>query len=344
MFVAFVASLLLSLWTIPSIVHVARIKGLCEMPDQRRLHKGVVPTLGGVAVFAAFMVINLIFCQVDIKFLASSLVILFFLGIKDDILMIAPVTKLLGQIFSSSILCIFGDIRFTNLHGILGLYEIPYWFSFVLTVFVIIFVINAFNLIDGIDGLAALLGMSAALLFGYWFYLVGQIDLVVMVLSFAGAILGFIRHNLFSKSNKIFLGDTGSQIVGFFCAYLAIKFNELNLVENGIYHVNNSPVVSIMFMCVPIYDVFRVSFIRIKNKQNIMQADNNHIHYRLLSLGLSHKQIDLTLVGFTLIINLFVILFERNMTMPTMFLTFALVLFVCFLIPGRILYLKNKKK
>lgn len=344
MLIAFVGSFLLSLWTIPSIVHVARIKGLCEMPDQRRLHKGVVPTLGGVAVFAAFMVINLIFCKTDINFLASSLVILFFLGIKDDILMIAPITKLLGQIFSSSILCICGDIRFTNLHGILGLYEIPYWFSFVLTVFVIIFVINAFNLIDGIDGLAALLGMCAALLFGYWFYLVDNIDLVIMTLSFSGAILGFIRHNLFSKTNKIFLGDTGSQIVGFFCAYLAIKFNEMNLVEIGDYHVANAPVVSIMFMCVPIYDVFRVSFIRIKNKQSIMQADNNHIHYRLLFLGLTHKQIDLVLVGFTILINTFVIIFEKSMSMPMMFLIFALILLICFLIPGRLIYFKNKKK
>lgn len=296
-FIAFIISLI----SIPSIVTVARAKGLCEVPDRRRLHKGVIPTLGGVAIFAA-MIIPLFLIPPSnghsefIPYLAASSVVLFYIGIKDDILLIAPTTKLIGQTISAAILCIFGNIRITDLHGILGITQISYPISVIITIFLIITTINAFNLIDGIDGLCGLLGITISIMFAIFFRSEEQWGICIAVGCFVGAILGFLRYNLFSKKEKIFMGDTGSQIVGLFCAFLAIEFCEQNLIAYPDNRINYAPITAFAIQIIPLFDVIRIIFIRLRLGKAIFQPDNNHIHFRLLHLNLTHLTIDFILI------------------------------------------------
>lgn len=175
----FIVSFIIVYVSIPSIVNVARIKGLFDEPGLRKCHQHKVPNLGGIAIFAAIIIVmGLLVDRTssrELIYLLASVTVMFFVGIKDDILIIAPSKKLLGEIISVMIIVILGDLRLTNLHGFLGIHEIDYILSVLLSCFVMIVIVNGFNLIDGIDGLAAGIGIVVSLTFGVWFFLVGLI-------------------------------------------------------------------------------------------------------------------------------------------------------------------------
>lgn len=213
---------------------------------------------------------------------------MFGLGIKDDIMEIAPKTKLAGQIFAALIVIIMGDIRFTNFHGIFGIHEINYISSVLFTVFVIIVVTNGFNLIDGIDGLASGISGLCTATFGIWFFLTENYEYVVLSAALLGALISFFRFNVFGKHNKIFMGDTGSLILGLLISILMIRFNELNIYSDFAYAVKAAPAISIGILAVPLFDTARVMIIRIKNKRSPFQPDKNHVHHRMISLGFKH--------------------------------------------------------
>ncbi|MCQ2973759.1 MAG: undecaprenyl/decaprenyl-phosphate alpha-N-acetylglucosaminyl 1-phosphate transferase [Bacteroidales bacterium] len=333
----FVLSLIISLVSIPSIVTVAKTKKLCELPQGRHIHKGVIPTLGGGAIFGAFFIPIFIFVDdVNSQFLhaftASSLV-LFFIGIKDDILIIAPKTKLCGQILAAIIICVIGDIRITSLQGFLGIQQIPYFVSIIISIVMVVGVVNAFNLIDGIDGLAGLLAVSSSILFSIWFYFENNFTICISTACFVGAILGFLRFNLFSEKNKLFMGDTGSQLVGLYSIVLAILFIEANSNTDVNNMVLGSPIVAFAVLSVPIFDVLRVMFIRLVLKRSIFSPDNNHIHYRLLKLDFTHKQTDIILVLFNIIFAIFVWWLSDYFYINRLALIVILLLMVLFHIP-----------
>lgn len=337
--------------SIPSIVSVAKMKNLCEKPDERRLHKGVIPTMGGIGIFSGLLISMLIFCQGEqchfIQIFAASAVMLFFIGVKDDILMIAPVTKLIGQIISSLILCVVGNVRITNLCGLFGINEIPYIVGIVLSVGLIIFVINAYNLIDGVDGLAGLLGITTTLFFSAWFYREGLYFMTALGACFIGAVIGFLRYNLFSEENKIFMGDTGSQLVGIFCCLMAMKFMEYNLDPSVVKHpVNHTIAVAISFMIVPIFDVFRVMFIRRILHRPIMLPDNHHIHYRLKALGLGAKWIDIILIGINCLVAAIAwyLAGYTDTSFSRMILIVFILLMALFHIPQALLTLRKRRQ
>ena len=278
--------------SIPSIVRVAREKKLIDKPNHRTSHFKDVPTLGGVAIFAALIVSQCIFINVggcaDLKYIIAGVIFVFFIGLKDDILAIAALKKLIMQLAAALIVAVFGNIRLTNLHGFLGITEIPYVVSIVLTVFVIIVILNSVNLIDGIDGLASGVSILISTVFGVWFYLVGSIDYAIICATIMGSTLGFFIFNVFGKQNKIFMGDTGSLILGFYLAILAIKFNEINAYYNGEYKIFAAPAVSIGIMVVPLFDTLRVFILRAASGKSPFIADKNHVHHSLIALGMSH--------------------------------------------------------
>lgn len=349
---AFFTALIISLVSIPSIVAVAKQKELCEKGGGRRLHEGVIPTLGGCAIFAGLTISMLLFCKgvVGSEFvfgLAAAVIMLFFIGIKDDILLIAPLTKLFGQIFAATLLVVFGDVRITSLGGIFGFYELPYLLSLLLSVFLIITCINAYNLIDGVDGLAGLLSVTAVGVFSVWFYLEGVYSVAIVGVSFIGAVLGFLRYNMFSKKNKIFMGDTGSMIVGLICATMALRFMQYNAMEEVSDYLNPiqyAPFVALTFMIVPLYDVVRVMFIRYILHRPIMQPDNHHIHYRLKSLGFTHKQIDFWLVTFNALFAVFSWWISQHLSFLRLVLVEFLVLMFFFHIPQAIITKRKEKQ
>ncbi|MEN8139371.1 MAG: MraY family glycosyltransferase [Bacteroidota bacterium] len=276
------------------------MKQLFDEPENRSSHSTLVPTLGGVSIFASIIISSSLFVNerfVDFDLLNAAMVILFFFGIKDDILMISPVKKFIAQIVSALIISIGANVRIPHMYDILGFGEIPYWISIVITVFVIILIINSFNLIDGVDGLAASVGIVSSLVLGYWFYVNEYNSLALLSASLFGSLVAFLRYN-FSKKNKIFMGDTGSMIVGFIVAVLTIEFirhNGIGLINGG-KEIITAPVLAISILIIPLIDTFRVFMVRLLNKKSPFKPDKNHIHHRLLSLGLSHAKTTIMMV------------------------------------------------
>jgi len=285
---------------IPSIIEAAREKKLYDEPSRRKSHIRKIPTLGGVAIFAGLTVaagsfINYSYVP-SLQYILVASIIIFFIGIKDDLIMISPLAKLSGQIVAALVLIIPGDLYLSNLHGFLGVHHIPIVWSLLLSLFVIIVIINSFNLIDGIDGLAASIGMMTTLFFGIWFFISGNIEYCLFSTAVFGALLGFFRFNVFSKKYKIFMGDTGSLIIGMMIAVQVIVFNEKNIGYTSAFSINSAPAVSFAVLIIPLFDTMRVFMIRMSRGRSPFSADNNHLHHCLLKLGFSHIRATLIIV------------------------------------------------
>ena len=340
----FLTSFLITYFAIPAIIRVAKMKNLFDEPEDRSSHSFRVPTLGGVSIFAAFIITISLYAKesyVDFALLNASMVILFFFGIKDDILVISPIKKLFAQIVSALMISIGSNVRIPQMFDILGFSEIPYWLSIVITVFVIILIINAYNLINGVDGLAASSAIFASVVFGLWFYSNGYLSMTLVSFTLVGSLLAFLRFN-FSKKNKIFMGDTGSMIVGFIVAIQAVEFINFNsgVLKNGGEGWITAPVLAISVLILPLLDTLRVFLIRILNKKSPFSADRNHIHHRLEDLGLPHFVISLVMILANLIIVL--LAFHMKDTGTDKFL--LLMLSVASLISSIPYFIKTKKE
>ena len=343
---AFLASLIIAILSIPSIVKVAELKHLFDEPGDRTVHTTSTPTLGGLALFSGFTVSSLFFSDMteipELKFILAGIIILFFVGIKDDILIIAPLTKLSGQILAAFLIVFFTDLQITDLHGFFGITDIPQFIGIPLTIFVFLVVINGFNLIDGIDGLSASIGVVVTCTLGLWFYLTKEYQYVILSASVAGALFGFLRFNVFSKKNKIFMGDTGSLILGLIISVLIIKFNQKNIDQNFDYAKYAAPVISIAILIIPLYDTLRVMFIRFFQRKPLFKPDKQHIHHIFLSLGLSHKQAVLILVLINILFCIAVMYFHNQMGIRRLLLTLLLAAMIIFYVPELIKKIKNK--
>ena len=334
-------------FSIPTILRVAHQKNLFDEPDHRTVHKGRIPTLGGLAIFIGFMFTYSLFVDwfefTKIPFLIPAIIIIFGIGIKDDILVTAPIVKLLGQIIAALIIVGMGDLRITDLHGFFGL-NINYLASVIISVFIMIFIINGFNLIDGIDGLAAITGIITIVSFGIWFYINGNYHIPIMSSALVGGLLAFSYYNVFSKRQKIFMGDTGSLLLGFLLSVVAIHFSEFTIPSkfpNHPYTMNSGPAVALAILIVPVIDTTRVFFLRVSQGKSPFTADKNHIHHRMLALGFTHIQTSLILGTVNIA---FVILGYslRNLGMLKLsLLIFILGIFIAYL-PSMFLYFKRK--
>ena len=301
---AFSSALLITWYYIPRVIRIVRHRHLEDTPGKHKIHKNNVPTLGGIGIFAGFLVGYLL--GIDgympgLSYFTAAAVMLFFVGIKDDLININYTKKLIGEVGSAVVVVLFTDLRFTSFHGFLGIEEISYWVSFPVTVFTIVLIINAVNLIDGIDGLAASIGIVASVTFGIFFFLSGDYGYTVMAAALLGALIAFLRFNLSEGRFKIFMGDTGSLVIGFTLAVFAVHFNETVAAGKSVVALTSAPAVAIGILVVPLFDTLRVVVLRLHYHQSPFQADHRHIHHMMLRAGLSHK-------GATLIISLFNIL------------------------------------
>ena len=295
--------IVLSLRMYPVIIYLVKSKNLMDEPIERSMHTAKTPTLGGVGMFITFsltlitagMLLGL--SQADLIKLLSLLaatITLMFLGIKDDLLGLAPKKKFLIQALAAALVIVLTDVRIVSCYGLLGLEELPYWASVGFSIFVFLAVINAYNLIDGIDGLAGTIAIIVSTTFGAFYWLNGRYFMVAVSFALIGALIGFLRYNL-SERRKIFMGDCGSMFVGFLLAYQAISFLEFNATMATPYTVHVAPILAMAILSYPILDTVRVFIIRISQKRSPFSADRNHIHHGLLGLGLSHKRATLTL-------------------------------------------------
>lgn len=292
--ISFLISFFVALASIPSIIRIASKMQLFDEPNERKLHVKRTPLLGGVAVFAAmlfsFTISAAPYFEKQHVFIIASLILIFFFGLRDDIAELAPLKKLSGQILAAVIIIVFCDIRLSSLHGLFGIHHLDYFTSFILTLVGFIFIVNSYNLIDGIDGLASGLGVIASFTFAILFYRYNDGLMCILSLALSGALIGFMPYNFYKA--KIFLGDTGTMTIGFVLAIFSFRFIEISKMSaiNQPFDYRSAPVIIFSILVIPLIDTFRVFVLRIFKKQSPFIADRNHIHHRLLALGLSVKQ------------------------------------------------------
>ena len=306
----FAFSFLITFLAIPAIIKISRRKNLMDEPGARSSHLRKIPNLGGIAVFFSLGVCAPIFAYElfdRYKFLFASLIILFFVGIMDDIMVLRAYKKLLAQILVSALMVVGSDVRIRSLFGVFGVYEINYYASVIFSILTFIILINAFNLIDGIDGLAGSYTVATSALFGISFFRLGEHNdpLVILCAILIAASLGFLYYNLSNKrSTKIFMGDTGSMILGFLLSFTAISFIEIFIAKKDdvYYHLQSAPVIAVAILILPIVDTITVIITRLYHGKSIMSPDKNHIHHKLLNLGLTHKRSTAYIIAFYFLI------------------------------------------
>lgn len=272
----FFTAFVVVLYSTPALIKVAVLKRLIDAPgEERKIHKRSVPTIGGIIIYAGTIFSYSLWYTLEdgisydeiypsvneFKLIIATSLILFFVGVKDDIVGTAPVKKLFAHIVVALILVLIGNIRITGLHGIFGVSDIPYWGSVFLSIFTYVVVVNSFNLIDGVDGLAAGVGFISCCSFGTWFIFANEYPYAALAFALAGALLGFLIFN-FSPA-RIFMGDSGSLIIGMFVCVLAIKLIEYPISQLNSFWVSVSkPVFVISILAYPLMDTLRVFIIR----------------------------------------------------------------------------------
>lgn len=341
----FLSSLILTWVSIPTIVKISKFKKLFDVPNKRTSHLQETPTLGGLAVFSGFTVSIIIFSHIsgafELLYIVGGLIPLFFIGIKDDILIIDPKKKVFGQILSSLMVIWIGGIRITNFHNVLGLDSLSPLSSILFTVFLFLVLINGLNLIDGIDGLASAIGILITLFYGAWFILTGYFNYGIIAVSLTGSLASFFCFNVFGKENKIFLGDTGSTIIGFIIAVLTVKFLECNLLANEEFRIHSAPAIAISFLIIPLFDTFRVFILRIMNGKSPFQADRNHMHHLLLSLGISHLKATVIIISVNLFIISIVFIFRNLGVVMVTVLMLVIIIFFSLILKQKIGHLNQ---
>jgi UDP-GlcNAc:undecaprenyl-phosphate/decaprenyl-phosphate GlcNAc-1-phosphate transferase len=324
---SFITAFIPSYFIIPSVINVAKVKHLHDVIDERRSHTEITPSLGGVAIFAG-VVFSVIFWTpfnifVDLQYTLCAFIIIFLIGVRDDILPISPYKKLLGELMAAGIVVLKSGIKITSLHGLFGISQIPDWFSIILTIFTIIVIINAFNLIDGINGLSGSISVVISLILGTWFFLVDKNGLAILAYSLAGAVTAFLKYNY--SPAKIFMGDTGALLLGLICSILVIKFIEINQSLHGNpYSLLAGPTIAVGILILPLFDTARVFTIRILRGRSPFSPDRLHIHHLLVDFGFSHMQSTGLLVLTTLCFITFVLIFQSIGTFKLLFLILLL--------------------
>ena len=296
--ILFLTALLGTMICIRSVISVARTKHLFDEPsEERKIHIYKTPNLGGVGIYCAFLFSIALVVPSNIipyfsSFVAASLII-FAIGLKDDLVGLGPTKKFLAQIAAAGIIAFLGDIRLTSFHGLFGIGEISYPLSILITILINIFIYNALNLIDGIDGLAGSLGLLASLTFGVCFYLSGNMGDCLLAIGFSGTLIGFLYYNI--SPAKTFMGDTGSLFIGFMLAVFCIRFVELNKFNASTFKA--APAIALSTILIPVVDTVRVFIFRILRGRSPFVADSNHLHHRFINMGFSHMQTTLILLG-----------------------------------------------
>ena len=303
---------------IPQILLIAFRKQLFDEPDERKIHKCVVPRLGGIAFkpvvfFSIVLLVGINLSLGNTEILANihtevitlaygfcAIMVLYLVGIADDLIGVKYRAKFIVQILCA-IMLIAGGLHFQGLNGLFGVENMPIWISYPFTVLVIIFVINAINLIDGIDGLASGLCSVALLFYGMAFFSLDEYLYSMLAFATLGVLVPFYYYNVFGnpeKGKKIFMGDTGSLTVGLMICFLSLK---LLLSAHTTPDYPNALIIAFAPLIIPCFDVIRVYFHRIRNHRNPFLPDKNHIHHKLLAIGMKQRAAMVTIVSISVV-------------------------------------------
>lgn len=309
---SFVLSACVGWLTIPRIVLISKKKKLFDDLSERKSHTGSIPRLGGVSFLPSFMFSFTLtvglryFYGMDISplfelkafqellFLLAGATVLFFIGLADDLSGLSYRNKLMAQ-FIAAVLLIYAGVGINDLCGLFGVHHIHPIIGAVLSVLVILLLTNAYNLIDGIDGLCSGLSMLALFTFGIWFWVHSLYIYAMMAMAMAGVVAVFFFFNVMGNRLKIFMGDTGSLMLGYLIAFLGLKFFALN-IDEGYYQIQAAPAVFLGIVFIPAFDTLRVFFVRMSLGLSPFYPDRRHIHHKMLGLGLTHLQSTLIII------------------------------------------------
>ena len=341
----FFGTFILSYLLIPKIRAKALKLNLKDTPDIRSSHTMPVPTFGGVVFYISYILILFFAQSLDSNHVSITLIasisILFFTGLLDDLRNLSPKIKFLCQIIGVAVLMFQPDFRILSFHGFMGIYEIPLYVSVGGSMFFLLGLINAFNLIDGIDGLTGITGVIVASFYSYMLYNLGYFFYLSLSLATIATLLAFLRFN-FSNTKKIFMGDTGSLVIGLVLGLLTLKllseaddaYSSLSLYRAQL------PLFLIAVLFVPLLDTMRVMFLRLTSGVSMFKPDRNHLHHIIVDFGLSHRKASFFIgfVNFSVALIMFFVIQKFN-TFQSLCL-----LGLMFFIAIVILFLMNKNK
>ncbi len=290
-------SMVLTFALLPVWISICNKWDLFDEPDNRKHHAHLIPSMGGIAMFAGIFLSFLLFANIQehikMQYLFGGALVLFFTGFFDDLMTVNAGKKFLFQLIAATIIY-YGGFRIFTVLGFANIGEIPMVIGFPLTLIVITTFTNAYNFIDGTDGLAASIGIIISASLGMMFLIVNKLDFAVLAFCLSGSLVGFLFYNFYPA--KIFMGDTGSLIVGFLLITMAIELYKV-IVTTPELGVNPAIVAAILF--VPIYDIARVIIIRMLKGNSLFRPDRNHLHHKLMSFGFGHGGITLFICAFT---------------------------------------------
>ncbi|MCD7899778.1 MAG: undecaprenyl/decaprenyl-phosphate alpha-N-acetylglucosaminyl 1-phosphate transferase [Bacteroides sp.] len=310
----FVVSVLIASLIIPRILVIATRKKLYDVPDARKVHTKAIPRLGGVSFFPTIL---FSFCYVftlrflfgydvnevhitciipELLLLVCGMTLLYLTGIADDLVGVRWRQKFVIQIICASFFPLSG-LWLNNLYGIFGIYEIPFWLGIPFTIFTVVFITNAINLIDGIDGLASGLSSVSLVVFGLLFLEKQLWAYAMLAFATLGVLVPFFYYNVFGsadKARKIFMGDTGSLTLGFIISFLALKYSMVN--EEVMTYTPGAIVIAAGTLIIPAFDVIRVVLVRLRSGKSAFEPDKNHIHHKFLAMGYNVRKAMVTLI------------------------------------------------
>ena len=310
-------SYLVTSQSLPFIIYFSKVKSLTAKVDERSSHSSDIPNIGGIGIIAGIYIVTLsisffILNYEQSKFIIAlfiSLLILLFVGFKDDMLGLSAMAKLLTEIGTATAFIVLTDCRLDNFYGLFGIYEINYYSSIVLSIFIFVVTINSYNLIDGIDGLAGGYGIIAMIAFLFLSLSANNTVGLILCVTIIGSLAGFLKFNLNKGKRKIFMGDTGSLVVGFLISVIVLivlsSKNDYSQISNNI------PVLVLSILSFPYIDTLRVMFIRKKNGKKFFEPDKNHIHHKLINAGKSHVSSSVIILAVYLSSIIFCILFHK---------------------------------
>lgn len=312
---AFAMSAVCGFIMIPQILSFCKKRKLYDTPDDRKVHKNAIPRLGGVSFMPSMLIATIVALLVWVYtskgnkigvspwsiFFGVGITIIYITGVLDDIFGVKARVKLLMQIIVASLLPM-SYLYINNFYGFLGIYEIPAIIGMILTVGVLVFIMNAINLIDGIDGLSASLTLIALSGLFYIFQREQIWVYCILIAGLMGVLIPFLYHNIWGKeekNQKIFMGDSGSLTLGYILGVLMIKFCMYN--PNVMPYQRGAMLLSVTLLLVPTFDVFRIIIVRLLHRKPLFKADKNHIHHKLIRAGLSQHQTLLSVISLSAI-------------------------------------------
>lgn len=319
-----ILSFLTSYFIIPRVIYWSKSRNLLDTPDARKSHTIPTPTMGGIGVFVGVLISSIVMMAFmpdtfhEFKYILAAITLLFITGLIDDLKDINAFAKLGMQVVVAYIAVVAG-IRIESFYGIFGIEELPLYLQYIFTVFLIVGITNAFNLLDGIDGLAGGIGVINSFVLGVLLWNIHVYDYAILAFILGAALFAFLQYNF--NPAKIFMGDTGSLVVGFLLVVLAVKAIQVNAhLQIATLSIPNIVVLASSVLLVPVYDTVRVFTKRVLNKKSPFSADSTHLHHRFLKIGFNHRQTALIIY----FLNVFVI--SVGAVLIYMEVTFAIML------------------